>query len=220
MACACRGLRGPRAGGAGVGRATGGAARAAGDCRHSDRFHPVRAHAARRRAVPHAHAARRRHRPGGDHDLQARVLAVRRGRGLRRASSRTWRTSGCCSPTCWACCSGFALLSKHFEASQVPAWLPRFLPDDWKGGFVLLVMIFVMSSFLDNIAAALIGGTIAAVVFRAQGAHRLPRRHRRGVERGRLRQRRRRHDDDDDVDRRRVAAVRARGLRRRRDWRS
>jgi Na+/H+ antiporter NhaD/arsenite permease-like protein len=61
---------------------------------------------------------------------------------------------------------GFALLSKHFEASQIPAWLPRFLPDDWKGAFVLLVMIFVLSSFLDNIAAALIGGTIAGVVFR------------------------------------------------------
>ena len=61
---------------------------------------------------------------------------------------------------------GFALLSKHFEASQVPAWLPRFLPDDWKGGFVLLAMIFVLSSFLDNIAAALIGGTIAGVVYR------------------------------------------------------
>ena len=61
---------------------------------------------------------------------------------------------------------GFALLSKHFEASNVPAWLPRLLPDDWKGGFVLLVMIFVLSSFLDNIAAALIGGTIAGVVFR------------------------------------------------------
>jgi Na+/H+ antiporter NhaD/arsenite permease-like protein len=61
---------------------------------------------------------------------------------------------------------GFALLSKHFEASQVPAWLPKLLPDDWKGAFVLLVMIFVLSSFLDNIAAALIGGTIAGVVFR------------------------------------------------------
>ncbi|HET9045655.1 MAG TPA: citrate transporter [Casimicrobiaceae bacterium] len=61
---------------------------------------------------------------------------------------------------------GFALLSKHFEASQVPAWLPRFLPDDWKGAFVVLIMIFVLSSFLDNIAAALIGGTIAGVVFR------------------------------------------------------
>ncbi len=61
---------------------------------------------------------------------------------------------------------GFALLSKHFEESRIPAWLPKFLPDDWKGGFVLLVMIFVLSSFLDNIAAAIIGGTIAMTVFR------------------------------------------------------
>jgi biotin transporter BioY len=51
---------------------------------------------------------------------------------------------------------GFALLSRHFEDSRVPAWLPRLLPDDWKGAFVLLVIIFVLSSFLDNIAAALI----------------------------------------------------------------
>jgi Na+/H+ antiporter NhaD/arsenite permease-like protein len=61
---------------------------------------------------------------------------------------------------------GFALLSKHFEESKVPAVLPHFLPDDWKGGFVLLVLVFVLSSFLDNIAAALIGGTMAGVVFR------------------------------------------------------
>jgi Na+/H+ antiporter NhaD/arsenite permease-like protein len=63
---------------------------------------------------------------------------------------------------------GFALLSNHFEESKVPAVLPRFLPDDWKGGFVLLLMIFVLSSFLDNIAAALIGGTIAGTVFRGK----------------------------------------------------
>jgi Na+/H+ antiporter NhaD/arsenite permease-like protein len=61
---------------------------------------------------------------------------------------------------------GFALLSKHFEDSHVPLELPRILPDDWKGGFLLLVMVFVLSSFLDNIAAALIGGTVAAGVFR------------------------------------------------------
>jgi len=61
---------------------------------------------------------------------------------------------------------GFALLSRHFEESHVPAVLPKFLPDDWKGGFMLLAMIFVLSSFLDNIAAAIIGGTIAATVFR------------------------------------------------------
>ena len=63
---------------------------------------------------------------------------------------------------------GFALLSNHFEKSRIPAILPRFLPDDWKGGFVLLCMIFVLSSFLDNIAAAIIGGTIAGTVFRGK----------------------------------------------------
>ena len=63
---------------------------------------------------------------------------------------------------------GFAILSKHFEESEVPKVLPRFLPDDWKGGFMLLVMVFVLSSFLDNIAAALIGGTMAHTVFRGK----------------------------------------------------
>ena len=63
---------------------------------------------------------------------------------------------------------GFALLSNHFEESKVPAVLPRYLPDDWKGALVLLFMIFVLSSFLDNIAAALIGGTIARTVFRGK----------------------------------------------------
>ncbi len=61
---------------------------------------------------------------------------------------------------------GFALLARHFEDSGIPRILPRFLPDDWKGAFVLLVMVFVLSSFLDNIAAALIGGTVAASVFK------------------------------------------------------
>ena len=63
---------------------------------------------------------------------------------------------------------GFALLSRHFEQSHVPARLPDYLPDDWLGGFVLLVMVFVLSSFLDNIAAALIGGTMASSVFRGR----------------------------------------------------
>ncbi|HEX6572091.1 MAG TPA: hypothetical protein VF055_08695 [Steroidobacteraceae bacterium] len=61
---------------------------------------------------------------------------------------------------------GFALLSRHFEQSHVPRRLPDYLPDDWRGAFVLLVMVFVLSSFLDNIAAALIGGTVAGTVFR------------------------------------------------------
>jgi Na+/H+ antiporter NhaD/arsenite permease-like protein len=63
---------------------------------------------------------------------------------------------------------GFALLADHFERSHVPQWLPAILPDDWRGPAVLLMLIFVMSTFLDNIAAAIIGGTIAATVFRGK----------------------------------------------------
>ena len=61
---------------------------------------------------------------------------------------------------------GFALLADHFEKSRVPDLLPHLLPDDWKGGFFLLIGVFVMSGFLDNIAAAMIGGTMAAVLFK------------------------------------------------------
>jgi len=60
---------------------------------------------------------------------------------------------------------GFALLSRHFEMSRVPDAMPNLLPDDWKGAFALLAVVFVLSSFLDNIAAALIGGTMARHVF-------------------------------------------------------
>lgn len=61
---------------------------------------------------------------------------------------------------------GFAILSRHFEESKVPEYLPDLLPNDWKGPLVLLIAVFILSSFLDNIAAALIGGTIAMVVFK------------------------------------------------------
>lgn len=64
--------------------------------------------------------------------------------------------------------TGFALLARHFEKSHVPVILPKYLPADWKGGFLMLVMVFVISSFLDNIAAALIGGAMAHQLFRAR----------------------------------------------------
>ena len=64
--------------------------------------------------------------------------------------------------------TGFALLARHFEKSHVPVILPKYLPNDWKGGFVMLVMVFVISSFLDNIAAALIGGAMAHQLFRGK----------------------------------------------------
>jgi len=63
---------------------------------------------------------------------------------------------------------GFALLSRHFEESRIPDEMPALLPDGWKGGVALLVMVFVLSSFLDNIAGALIGGTVARHVFRGK----------------------------------------------------
>ena len=60
---------------------------------------------------------------------------------------------------------GFALLADHFEKTEIPAILPDYLPDGWKGGFVMLILVFFISSFLDNIAAAMIGGTMAAVLY-------------------------------------------------------
>ena len=63
---------------------------------------------------------------------------------------------------------GFAILARQFEDSRVPEVLPRFLPNDWKGAFVLLAMVWVISSFLDNIAAALIGGAMAHKLFKGK----------------------------------------------------
>jgi Na+/H+ antiporter NhaD/arsenite permease-like protein len=63
---------------------------------------------------------------------------------------------------------GFAILSRHFENSRIPDEMPAFLPDGWAGGLALLAIVFVLSSFLDNIAAALIGGTMARHVFKGK----------------------------------------------------
>jgi len=60
---------------------------------------------------------------------------------------------------------GFALLSRHFEESRIPDEMPRLLPSGWKGVLTLLAIVFVLSSFLDNIAGAIIGGTVARHVF-------------------------------------------------------
>ena len=74
--------------------------------------------------------------------------------------------NGCCIANLFLLLVGFALLARHFEASRVPDWMPSILPDNWTGAFVLLVLVFVVSSFLDNIAAALIGATVAKHVFK------------------------------------------------------
>ena len=63
---------------------------------------------------------------------------------------------------------GFALLSRHFERSNLPEAMPAYLPGGAPGCFALLVVVFVLSSFLDNIAAALIGGAMARQIFKGQ----------------------------------------------------
>ncbi len=95
--------------------------------------------------------------------------------------------------------TGFALLARHFEESGVPESLPKVLPSGWIGGFSLLCLVFVLSAFLDNIAAALIGATVAKIVF--------PKVHVGYLaaivacsNAGGRRQCRRRHDHDHDVD--------------------
>lgn len=92
--------------------------------------------------------------PGSDH-----VIAGMAGLGHHLAHE--WVTLA--NLTCLLL--GFAVLAKHFEESNLPLALPRYLPGGWFGGWLLLVLVFVLSCFLDNIAAAMIGGTIAMVVF-------------------------------------------------------
>ncbi|HIV15844.1 MAG TPA: citrate transporter [Candidatus Avisuccinivibrio pullicola] len=60
---------------------------------------------------------------------------------------------------------GFAILADIFEHSRFPALLPKYLPSDMRAGMLLLFFVFILSSFLDNIAAALIGCSLAAAVF-------------------------------------------------------
>jgi Na+/H+ antiporter NhaD/arsenite permease-like protein len=60
---------------------------------------------------------------------------------------------------------GFAILSRQFEQSGLPERAPDILPDNWTGGLALLALVFVLSAFLDNIAGALIGATVAAHVY-------------------------------------------------------
>jgi Na+/H+ antiporter NhaD/arsenite permease-like protein len=60
---------------------------------------------------------------------------------------------------------GFALLANQFERSNIPEAMPRVLPDGWMGGLTLLALVFVLSAFLDNIAAAIIGGVVARHVY-------------------------------------------------------
>jgi Na+/H+ antiporter NhaD/arsenite permease-like protein len=61
--------------------------------------------------------------------------------------------------------TGFDLLAHHFSDSKLPAIIPRHMPSGRLGAVCLLAIVFVLSGFLDNIAAAMIGMAIAKSVF-------------------------------------------------------
>lgn len=61
---------------------------------------------------------------------------------------------------------GFAVLAAHFEHSHLPEKLTEVLPGGRLGAFLLLVLVAALSAILDNIAAALIGGSAALTLFR------------------------------------------------------
>lgn len=64
--------------------------------------------------------------------------------------------------------TGFEVLSNQFEKSNISDHLPNHMPDNWTGGIALLGVVFVMSAFLDNIAAAVLGGVMAKHLYKGR----------------------------------------------------
>ena len=63
---------------------------------------------------------------------------------------------------------GFEVLSNQFERSNVSDHLPGLLPDGYPGSVALLGVIFVLAAFLDNIAAAVLGGVMARHLYKGR----------------------------------------------------
>ena len=63
---------------------------------------------------------------------------------------------------------GFSVLSNQFEQSNISDHLPDLLPDNWTGGLALLAIVFSLSAFLDNIAAAVLGGVMAKHLYQGR----------------------------------------------------
>ncbi len=60
---------------------------------------------------------------------------------------------------------GFTILARHFEESGVPEWFMRKLPSGWAAGLLLLRRVALASTFIDNIAAAILGGVVAKKLY-------------------------------------------------------
>jgi Na+/H+ antiporter NhaD/arsenite permease-like protein len=63
---------------------------------------------------------------------------------------------------------GFEVLSNQFERSNVSDHLPNLLPEGFAGSVALLGLIFVLAAFLDNIAAAVLGGVMARHLYKGR----------------------------------------------------
>ena len=63
---------------------------------------------------------------------------------------------------------GFPIYADRVERSKLPDLLPRYLPRGALGCFCLLVFVWLLSGVVDNIAAAMIGGTVATGLFRGR----------------------------------------------------
>lgn len=63
---------------------------------------------------------------------------------------------------------GFEVLSNQFERSNLSDHLPNILPDGFAGSVALLGVIFVLAAFLDNIAAAVLGGVMARHLYKGR----------------------------------------------------
>jgi Na+/H+ antiporter NhaD/arsenite permease-like protein len=63
---------------------------------------------------------------------------------------------------------GFELLSNQFERSNLSDHLPDILPDGYAGSVALLAAVFVLAAFLDNIAAAVLGGVMARHLYKGR----------------------------------------------------
>jgi Na+/H+ antiporter NhaD/arsenite permease-like protein len=63
---------------------------------------------------------------------------------------------------------GFELLSNQFERSNLSDHLPNLLPDGFAGSVALLGVVFVLAAFLDNIAAAVLGGVMSRHLYRGR----------------------------------------------------
>ena len=61
---------------------------------------------------------------------------------------------------------GFSVLADYFERSHLPERLTVVLPPGKLGAFALLILVAILSALLDNIAAALIGGSAAITLFK------------------------------------------------------